>query len=86
MKNEDMKMWKELAKHYDLLYSWKDYEKESEVIHKLIGKYKRTEGNKLLDVACGTGNHIQYLKGHYNIRGLDLNKDNGTRLIYDMAG
>lgn len=75
MKNEDMKMWKELAKYYDLLYSWKDYEKESETIHKLIGKYKRIEGNKLLDVACGTGNHIQYLKGHYNISGLDLNND-----------
>jgi len=28
-----------------------------------------------LDVACGTGNHIQFLKKYYKITGIDLNKD-----------
>ncbi len=29
----------------------------------------------MLDVACGTGNHIQYLKRYFNITGVDLDKD-----------
>ena len=73
MKSE--KMWKELARYYDLLYSWKSYKKEADVIHGLIQKHKKTSGSELLDVACGTGNHIQFLKKHYKITGTDLNKD-----------
>ncbi len=73
MKKE--KMWAELAKYYDLLYAWKPYEEESETIHDLIQKNKKTSGSEMLDVACGTGNHIQFLKNHYKITGTDLNKD-----------
>lgn len=69
------KMYEELAKYYDLLYAGKPYEKEAAVTHKLIQKYKKTSGSELLDVACGTGNHIQFLKKHYKITGIDLNKD-----------
>jgi len=36
MKTE--KMWKELAKYYDLLYAWKPYKKEANTIHDLIQK------------------------------------------------
>jgi ubiquinone/menaquinone biosynthesis C-methylase UbiE len=64
-----------LAQYYDLSYDWKDYSKESKKIHQLIQKYKQTKGNQLLDVACGTGNHIKYLKRDYNITGYDLNKE-----------
>ena len=67
------KMWAELAPYYDVLYNWKDYQSESGRIHELIQKYKKISGNHLLDVACGTGNHIHYLKKHYDIIGLDLN-------------
>lgn len=73
MKQE--KMWGELAKYYDLLYAWKPYEKEANTIHDLIQKHKKTFGSEMLDVACGTGNHIQFLKKHYKITGTDLNKD-----------
>ena len=73
MKQE--KMWGELAKYYDFLYAWKPYKKESETIHHLIKKNKKISGNKLLDVACGTGNHIQFLKKYYSITGVDLNKE-----------
>lgn len=73
MKSE--KMWGELAKYYDLLYAWKSYKKESNTIHRLIQENKKTSGSDLLDVACGTGNHIQFLKKHYKITGIDLNKD-----------
>ena len=66
--------YKKLAKYYDASYHWKDYKKESESIHLLIKKYKKTKGNDLLEVACGTGNHIKYLRKNYNITGIDLNK------------
>lgn len=68
------KMWKELAKYYDLLYAWKPYEKESKTIHKIIQENKEINGSELLDAACGTGNHIQFLRKHYKITGTDLNK------------
>jgi ubiquinone/menaquinone biosynthesis C-methylase UbiE len=29
----------------------------------------------MLDVACGTGNHIQYLKKYFNITGIDIDKN-----------
>jgi ubiquinone/menaquinone biosynthesis C-methylase UbiE len=71
MKSE--RMWDDLAKFYDLEYEWKDYKKESAQVHKLIFKNKKSKGKELLDVACGTGNHIPYLKKHYNVTGTDLN-------------
>ena len=68
-------MYKQLAKYYDKIYSGKDYKSESEKIHSLIMKFKKTNGKELLDVACGTGNHIKYLKKYYNITGIDLFKE-----------
>jgi ubiquinone/menaquinone biosynthesis C-methylase UbiE len=68
-------MYKELAKLYDLIYNWKDYEKESKIIKELIKKYKNTEGNKLLDVGCGTGKHLEYFKEDFSCIGIDLNEE-----------
>lgn len=68
-------MYKLTAKYYDKIYYWKDYEKESEKIKSLIKNYKKSDGNEMLDVACGTGSHIPYLKDQFNITGLDLDKD-----------
>ena len=68
-------MYKQLAKYYDKIYSSKDYKSECEKIHTLIKEYKKSKGKEMLDVACGTGNHIQYLKKYYDITGIDLDKD-----------
>ncbi|MFX1374204.1 MAG: class I SAM-dependent DNA methyltransferase [Promethearchaeota archaeon] len=68
-------MYKELAKYYDIIYSWKEYKKEINRINKLIKKYKLSEGNKLLDVGCGTGKHLQYFKDNYLCTGIDLNNE-----------
>lgn len=64
-----------LAKYYDLLYAHKDYKSEAENIRQVIEKHKISKGNILLDAACGTGKHIEYLKEHYTIMGLDLSED-----------
>jgi ubiquinone/menaquinone biosynthesis C-methylase UbiE len=68
-------MYKDLAKYYDLIYSWKDYKVEIKRIKKLIKKYKKSEGNELLDVGCGTGKHIEYLKDEFSCTGCDLNTE-----------
>lgn len=68
-------MYKELAKYYDLIYSWKDYKKETNKINKLVKKYKKSDGNKLLDVACGTGKHLEYFVEKFSCTGIDLNEE-----------
>ena len=60
------------AKYYDHIYSFKDYQKESDNLRSVIKQYQRSEGNQLLDVACGTGEHIRYLHQDFKVEGLDL--------------
>lgn len=67
-------MYKEFADIYDLIYSFKDYKKEVKKIKKLIKKYKSTDGSELLDVACGTGEHLKYLKDSFICTGVDINE------------
>lgn len=64
-------MYSELAKYYDLIYSLKDYKKEASAIKKLINKYKKSNGKDLLDIACGTGNHLKYLNKNFKCTGID---------------
>ncbi len=68
-------LYKHLAKYYDLIYTWKDYQKEAEVITDLINENKLSAGNQLLDVACGTGGHIQYFANDFDCVGVDLNPE-----------
>src|SRR3989449_11468012 len=68
-------MYRQLANYYDEIYHFKDYQKEAEKIETLINQYKKSPGNNLLDVACGTGNHIAYFKQHYNVDGLDFSPE-----------
>ena len=44
-----------------------------------IKQYKRSPGNSLLDVACGSGQHVNFLKHRYDVEGLDL--EGGTAAI-----
>ena len=59
---------------YDTIYlsRGKNYAAEAESIHQLIQHNLRSAGNRLLDVACGTGLHTQYLREYYQVEGLDL--------------
>lgn len=66
-------MYVRSAEYYDAIYSYKNYKREVAKLHRLIQKYKRSPGNSLLDVGCGTGGHIPYLSRHYEVEGLDMN-------------
>lgn len=85
-------MYKDLAKYYDLIYSWKDYIGEVNRIKELIKKYKKPDGNKLLDVGCGTGKHLEYLKDEFSCTGSDINiemleiaKENAKDVVFIQA-
>lgn len=68
-------LYGDLAKYYDLIYSFKDYKKEAVRIKALISKYKKSEGKELLDVACGTGHHLEYLKDEFSCMGVDVSNE-----------
>src|SRR6266852_3087238 len=64
-------MYRQLPNYYDEIYHFKDYQTEAQKIETLIQQHKKSPRDHLLDVACGTGNHIEYLKQHYTLEGLD---------------
>jgi len=68
-----MKLHNELAKYYDLLSSsFIDYQSEVESLDRIFRKYNVKE---ILDVGCGTANHIIYLsKKGYRCYGLDASE------------
>ena len=55
---------------YDVVYSYKDYAAESARVAEIafgLNPGART----LLDVACGTGRHLEQLRDHFEVAGLD---------------
>lgn len=67
-------MFSKSQSFYDALYAalGKNYSKESQTVHKIIQKYCQSGGVNLLDVACGTGNHAEFLAKYYKVEGMDL--------------
>jgi SAM-dependent methyltransferase len=62
------------ARIYDSIYaSIRDYPKEAAELDRLIQE-RRPGARTLLDVACGTGAHLEHLAG-YDLEGLDLDPE-----------
>jgi ubiquinone/menaquinone biosynthesis C-methylase UbiE len=53
----------------------KDYIAEAQKVHQILQQYKKSPGNHLLEVACGTGLHASVLKDFYQVEGLDLDPE-----------
>ncbi len=68
-------MFAESTPYYDKIYQWKDYKGEAEKLRAFVAQYKTSDGNRLLDVACGTGGHFPFLREDFEIEGVDLNAE-----------
>jgi SAM-dependent methyltransferase len=64
-------MFRESAYVYDLVYGAKDYEGESVVIRDQITT-ARPGAARVLDVACGTGVHLDHLRRWFTVAGVDV--------------
>jgi SAM-dependent methyltransferase len=64
-------MLRSTAHVYDLAYSKKDYEGEAADLRDVIRRHNPAAAT-LLDVACGTGRHLQYLQEWFSVAGVDL--------------
>lgn len=66
-------MFKRSAAFYDAIYSSKDYAAEAEQILGWAREHGRGQG-QLLDAACGTGRHAEFLSKSYEVTGVDLDE------------
>jgi ubiquinone/menaquinone biosynthesis C-methylase UbiE len=64
-------MFAKTAKYYDLIYSFKNYEHEAQKIEDLI-KQEHHSARSILDIACGTAEHLKYLSKDFQVDGIDL--------------
>lgn len=63
------------ARYYDQIYlKMKNYEKEAKVIRDTIRQLEKRESKSLLDVGCGTGEHLKHLSSDFECTGIDINK------------
>jgi SAM-dependent methyltransferase len=60
------------ARYYDALYAFKDYEADCRRFTDLIREH-HPQARTLLDVACGTGKHLEILQRDFAVEGLDAN-------------
>jgi ubiquinone/menaquinone biosynthesis C-methylase UbiE len=83
-------MFHRLAPFYDDLVGGKDYDSEARVLESLARRFVRSRGRAWLDVACGTGRHLSFLRRHYAVTGVDVSREMlrvahrrlpGTRLV-----
>jgi SAM-dependent methyltransferase len=59
---------------YDICYSIKDYGAEARILRDILAE-RRPNATTLLDVACGTGRHIEHLRRWYAVEGVDINEE-----------
>lgn len=67
--------YEQSASVYDAIYTqMKDYRREAERLYSIVENLRRSGGWSLLDVACGTGLHAEYLSDWYLVEGLDISE------------
>jgi len=64
-----------LAKYYDRIFWWKDYNEEVNFLIQVFRK-NSAQAKQVLEVACGTGNHTKILAARgYQVTGVDVSED-----------
>lgn len=64
-------MFDRSARLYDAIYSFKDYPVEAARVAEEVRR-RNPAARSLLDVACGTGKHLEHLRTHFEVAGIDL--------------
>lgn len=65
-------IFNQYAQHYDIFYKNKSYKKEILYLERLFKKYRKAKTRTILDVGCGTANHmIPLIKNGYSVTGVD---------------
>lgn len=64
----------ELAAHYDRIYHDKPYEQEARRVLDRLEALGASPGDRLLDVGCGTGNHVQHFVEAFEVTGVDVSE------------
>jgi SAM-dependent methyltransferase len=67
-------VFRKSQRFYDAVYSWKDYPREAEILRAEIDR-RRPAARTLLDVACGTGRHLELLRDRFEVEGVDLDPE-----------
>jgi SAM-dependent methyltransferase len=67
-------MYRDSARYYDAIYSFKDYAAEAAAVSERI-RERRPDAATLLDVACGTGAHLAHFAREYRVEGVDLSEE-----------
>lgn len=61
------------ARYYDIFYKNKRYKKEIVYLEQLFKKYRKAKTRTILDVGCGTANHmIPLIENGYRVTGVDV--------------
>jgi ubiquinone/menaquinone biosynthesis C-methylase UbiE len=64
------------AKYYDQGYLVKkDYQREAKLVKGVIKQFEEKRSKTLLDVGCGTGEHLKYLSLDFDCVEIDINRD-----------
>ena len=63
-------LYQHTAELFDLRYAHKDYAGEAATLSRLLDRI-HPRAVTLLDVACGTGRHLEHLRSHYRVEGID---------------
>lgn len=69
--NEEM-TYEALSAHYDRIYHDKPYAAEASRVVSLLRKRGAEQGDRLLDIGCGTAKHVRHLINTFDVTGVDL--------------
>jgi ubiquinone/menaquinone biosynthesis C-methylase UbiE len=75
MSRRPISQFHELANYYDPLNDRKDYRGESERLEAIARRFGRGGKTAWLDVACGTGRHLEFLQRRHLVVGVDGSRE-----------